>query len=96
MTLDRRKLELVNAIVSIEDNEVLTYLEKAFLKSKKLKKDIPESLAKLTGEIEKSIDLEKLKKEQGVKPLDMKAFKKKTSKLVFEESIEENLAFLKK
>ncbi len=91
MTLDHRKVEIVQEILSTSQEELLDAIDEVIQKFTKPKYRL--NLSKHQN-IRKKVDLNELKKERPLKEFDMKVFEEEANSLEWEKSIDELLSEL--
>ena len=90
MTIESLKLEIINKVLSLKDTSQLKKIE-ATLDEMSSEENI---IAKLNIPMRKTLDIEKLKKEQNFKPINKKEFFQKIDELNITEPIGDLLAMI--
>lgn len=90
-----RKLNIIEIIMSINNDAALKVIEDEALKVKDQVSKTP-NIFDAIRPIRSNVSLEQIKKEQNYKPISYQEFRKMADELALEESIEELLALLTK
>ena len=95
MTLDSRKLNLLEKILSINNQSVLRLIDQAVHEIESKHFDSLDDIRFYIGHIEPKVSVEKIAKDQNVKPLLMDEFDTLVDEANFTDDIDELLALLK-
>lgn len=96
-TLHLRKLNIIEIIMGINNDDALAEIENQAIKIKKQISEKPKLNVKdAVKPIRSNVSLEEIMAEQNYKPVSYKEFRKIADQLEIEESIEELLALLTK
>lgn len=90
--LTERKLQILEAIVAVQDERTLSALEDALAKA--TQQEV--LLKKLTKPMRKTTDIEQIIKEQNWKPVDMEEWRRLVKELDIQESAEDLVKMLTK
>jgi hypothetical protein len=91
-----RKYRLIQLIMSVDNDEILSSIEDTIAKSQKPSPSPKPSFWDAVKPIRKGVPFEQLLAEQGYKPLTYEAFRSKADEVDMQESVEELLALLTK
>lgn len=95
MTLEAQKLTLLGKILSINNQTVLSLIDKAVQEIEHKASESLDDISFYIGNIEPQLSIEQLEEEQNVTPLNMTELDNLIKDVTFSESIDELLLTLK-
>ena len=95
ISLEEKKLRLIQLIMSITDDQALNALEKEAVKIKAEAESVPD-VNDAIRPLRSNLSLEEIAKTQGYQPVTYQQFREDADQLKLEEPIEELLAMLTK
>lgn len=96
LNIDRKKIKLIQLIMSIDDDNALAVLEEKASEFSDLSVERLDDLNKAVKPIRSNVTLEEIDKGQGYEPVSYSKFRSDADKLQIEEPIEELLSDLTK